>query len=142
MSDDAKRGQGGPSAEQLRYARVLDRGMKVGLVVLTATFAVYVAGLMPVQVSFEMLPRLWSLPVTDYLRESGMPAGWGWLGLLAKGDVLALTGIALLAGVSLPCLLRLAPAYAAAKDRTYLGITLALVAVLLLAASGVLGSSH
>ena len=127
----------GVSPEQLRYARILGYGMQAGLFLLIATFAVYVSGALPVQVPFEDLPRLWALPVEGYLRESGLEPGWGWLKLTAKGDLLALTGIALLAGVSLPCLAVLLPAYARRGDRTYLAVTLALIAVLVLAASGV-----
>jgi hypothetical protein len=129
----------GVSAEQLRYASVLDYGMKAGLVMLIAGFAAYVSGLLPVQVPFDALPRLWTLPVDDYLRESGMPSGWAWLPLLANGDVLVIAAIALLAGVSLPCLLILAPAYSRRRDIAYILITLALAGVLVLAASGIFG---
>lgn len=127
----------GPSPEQLRYARILDYGMKAGLVLLIVSFGAYVGNALPVQIPFEALPRLWALPVADYLRESGMPAGWGWLPLLYKGDVLALTGIALLAGISVPCLLLLLPVYAGRRDWPYFTITLLLAGVLALAASGV-----
>ena len=132
-------GTSGPSGEQLRYARVLEFGMKAGLAILAAGFAAYVAGVLPAQVPFDALPRLWGLPVGDYLRESGMPAGWAWLALLDRADALVLGGIALLAGVSVPCLVVLAPAYAQRGDRVYLAITLATVGVLALAASGVPG---
>ena len=125
-------------SEQLRYARMLDYGMKAGLVLLIAGFLAYVSGVLPVQVPVESLPRLWTLPVGDYLRESGMPAGWGWLPLVGMGDILALTGIALLAGVSVPCLIVLALAYAGRGDRIYCSITLLLAGVLVLAASGIL----
>jgi hypothetical protein len=136
MSDRDSR----PSTEQMRYAGVLDYGMKAGLAVLAVTFVAYVTGALPVQVSFDALPRLWSLSAADYLSESGMPGGWGWVALLAKGDVLALTGIAFLSAVSLPCLVLLVPTYASGRDWAYLGITLALIGVLVLAASGVLGA--
>jgi hypothetical protein len=127
----------GPSPEQLRYARILDYGMKAGLVLLIVSFGVYVGGVLPAQLPFESLPRLWTLPVGEYLRESGMPAGWGWLALLDRGDGLALTGIALLAGISVPCLLLLLPVYAGRRDWPYFTITLLLAGVLVLAASGV-----
>jgi len=106
---------------------------------LIAGFAAYAGEMLPLQVPFDALPRLWSLPVGDFLRESGMPAGWGWLTMLGKGDVLALAGIALLASVSPLCLLLLLPAYAQRRDGAYLAFTLALVGVLVLAASGILG---
>lgn len=122
--------------EQLRYARVLGYGMTAGLAVLIVSFLAYLAGILPPQVPLEALPRLWALPVNDYLRESGMEHGWGWLTMLGKGDVLALSGIALLAGISLPCLALLVPAYARSSDRAYLAITIVLIGVLVIAASG------
>jgi hypothetical protein len=127
---------GGVSPEQLRYARALSAGMKTGLAVLIATFAGYLAGALPVQAAFEDLPRLWSLPVGQYMQEIGLDTGWAWLAS-GKGDLLALSGIALLAGISMPCLLLLAPAYARRGDRAHFVITLAIVAVLALAAAGV-----
>jgi hypothetical protein len=128
--------KGRVSPEQLRYARALSLGMKAGLAVLVATFAAYLAGSLPVQVQFEDLPRLWSLPVGQYMQEIGLEPGWSWLAS-GKGDLLALAGIALLAGVSIPCLLLLVPEYARRGDRAHLAITLAIVAVLVLAAAGV-----
>lgn len=125
--------------EQLRYARFLDWGMKAGLAVLTVTFALYLLGVLPPQVPFEALPGLWGLPVADFLRESALAPGWSWLGRLDRGDLLALSGIALLSGVSLPCLAVLARDYARQRDWTYLAITLSLIGVLALAASGWLG---
>lgn len=131
---------GAPSPEQLRYAGILGVGVKAGFFALIAGFAAALTGALPLQVPFETLSRLWTLPVGDYLREAGVQAGWNWLAPSGKGDVLGLAGIALLAGVSIPCLLALVPFYAARKDWKYLVITLLLTGVLTLAASGVLVS--
>lgn len=139
MTGARKDGEG-VSAEQLRYARVLDWGMRAGLALLVAGFAAYITGLLPAQVSFESLPRLWTLPVGDYLSESGMSSGWAWVSLPVRGDVLVVAAIAWLSGLSMPCLLVLAPAYAKRRDTAYLLITLALTTVLLLAASGIFGA--
>lgn len=137
MELNANARAGTPSAEQLRYARWLDCGMKAGLALLVLGFAAYLAGALPPQVPPESLPRLWTLPVGEYLRASGMPTGWSWLAMLDRGDVAALSGIALLSGASLPCLAMLLPGYARRRDRAFFCITLGLVCVLALAASGV-----
>jgi hypothetical protein len=123
------------SPEQLRYARALSVGMKAGLAVLIGSFAVYLAGALPVQARFEDLPRLWSLPVEEYLRTIALEPGWSWLAS-GKGDLLALTGIALLAGISIPCLLSLLPAYWRQGDRVHFATALAITVVLVLAAAG------
>lgn len=125
------------SSEQLRYARVLDVCMRAGLAILAATFAVYLGGLLPAEVTLDELPRLWALPVAEYLRATGAEPGWHWLTRLEKGDSLALGAIALLAGTSFPCLALLAVDYARRRDWTYLGVTISLILVLGLAASGV-----
>lgn len=128
--------------EQLRYARLLDWGTRFGLALLVASFAVYMAGLLPQHVPPEQLRLLWGQPVASYLQQTQSPQGWGWLALVHRGDVAGLVGIAVLAGCSLPCLLALVPLYARRGDRAYVALCLAEAVVLLLAASGWLGASH
>lgn len=144
MADLAvERGSQRPQAtEQLRYARWLEWGTRVGLGLLLLFFAAYAAGLMPPHVPVARLPELWSLPVGSYLQRTGTPPGWGWLALAAHGDVANLLGIVVLAGCSLPPLLALVPLYASRGDRLYAGLCLAEVAVLLLASSGLLVAGH
>lgn len=130
------------SPEQLRYARVLDAGMKAGLLLLALGFVAYVAGVAPIQVPFEDLPRLWELEAADYLRATGMPDGWGWVRMLDRGDVLPLIGMAVLCSLTLACFLVLLPAYAARRDWAYVLIVALEIGVLVLAASGVLTAGH
>lgn len=129
-------------AEQLRYARWLDLGTRVGLFVLVASFIAYAAGVTAPQVPHARLPELWSLPVDAFVLATGMPTGWGWLRLAQRGDIANLIGIALLSGCSMLCLLSLLPLYAKRGERVYLGLVLTQIAVLLLAASGLLTAGH
>lgn len=138
MTDDPRQ----QPVEQLRYAQWLDLGARIGQVVLVLSFLAYVAGLGQPQVPVERLPALWSLPVADFLQASGMASGWGWLRQLGHSDVVGLAGIAILAGCSLPCLLVLVPLYARRGDKAFVVLCLAQVAVLLLAASGLLSVGH
>ena len=128
--------------EQERYARLLDWGTRIGLLLLVASFVAYVSGLLPGVVPVDRLPELWTLPVAQFQARTQMPGGWGWLALLGHGDVLGLLGIALLAGVSIPCLLALVPIYAARGEKAYVAICLLEVAVVALAASGLLSGGH
>lgn len=127
------------SEAQLMYARVLSIGVRLAFVLLAAGAAAYFLGALQPAVPVDALPRLWSMATRDFLRASGMPGGWGWVGMLNRGDILPLAGIAALAGVSVPCLAALVPGYIRARDWTYLAITLALIGTLVLAGAGVFG---
>jgi len=128
--------------EQLRYARLLDWGTRIGLVVLVTSFAAYVLGLAESHVPREQLPQLWEHPVGRYLELTGSPTGWGWLALVHRGDIAGLAGIAILAGCSVLALLALVPLYLRRGDRVFAALCVAEVAVVVLAASGVLVGGH
>ncbi len=130
------------STEQLRYATLLDLGTRSGLVVLVLSFAAYVTGLLEPMVPLKRLPELWSQPVGSYLAQTQMPTGWGWLALVLKGDVVGLLGIAILAGCSVLCLLALVPHYLRRGDKAYVALCLTEVAVVVLAASGLISGGH
>ena len=68
--------------------------------------------------------------------------GWRWLALAHHGDMATLLGIAVLAGCSMACVAALLPLYHARRERAYLALGAAQLAVLLLAASGVLVTGH
>jgi hypothetical protein len=130
------------AAEQLRYARLLDWGTRIGMLALALSFGAYVLGLVSPHVPLERLPQVWSHPVGVYLQETASPTGWGWLALAHRGDISGLVGIAILAGCSLVCLLALVPLYLRRGDKAYAALCLAEVAVVLLAASGWLSAGH
>ncbi len=130
------------SPEQLRYAKVLNAGMRLGLAVLVTGFIAYVSGFVPAHVPLEKMPALWTLSAPDYLRATGMPEGWGWLLMLGSGDVLPLVGIAILSGISGLCFIVLLPRYISNRDPIYFAIAALEIAVLALAASGVLTAGH
>lgn len=130
------------SAEQLRYARWLEAGSRLGLLLLVVSFIGYASGLLAADVPLQRLPELWSLPVGQYLAETQTPTGWGWLARLGRGEGAGLAGIAVLASCSLPCLLGLLPLYLRRGDRAYVALCLAEVAVIVLAASGWLAGGH
>ena len=130
------------SDEQLSYARALDVGVKLALVVLILGFAGYLSGILPSAIPLERLPELWGLPVAQYLERSGMPHAWGWLALLGNGDVLSLASIAFLMSISTVCLFSLLPYFVRNRDWTYLAMTLAEFAVVAVAATGAYTAMH
>lgn len=128
--------------EALRYAHLLDWGARLGVLALIASFAAYVFGLISPHVPLEQLSSVWSLPVAAYLQQTATPSGWGWLTLAHKGDLSGLIGISILAGCSLPPLLGLIPLYLKRHDYVYAAICTGIIAVLVLAASGLLTGGH
>lgn len=126
--------------EQLAYAKLLDMGMKAGLLMLVITFAVYVSGILTPYVPVNDLPNYWKLPVKQYLEVTHIPHGWAWIGMAAKGDFLNFFGIAFLAGVTIICYIRIVPILFRKKDTIYAVLAILEVLVLTLAASGLLKS--
>jgi hypothetical protein len=124
--------------------------MKIGLAMLLVTFALYLTGAMQPYVPVQDLVRGdWKLPVhgheghPGYLEKQHIQPGWWWLTQLGKGDFVNFLGIAFLAGVTIVCYLRVIPILFAKKDPIYSVIALLEVAVLTLAASGLLrGGGH
>lgn len=130
------------SPQQRLYARWLDVCTKIGFVVLVAAFAAYMLEVVPPKVPLEELPRLWNLPVEEYLAATGVREGWGWVAHALKGDYMNLVGVAMLSSVTIVCYVRLLPVLWMERDHAFVAIVVLEIAVLLLAASGVLGGGH
>lgn len=126
--------------EQLAYAKLLDLGMKLGLLTLVVTFIIYVFGILTPHISVEQLPNYWNLPVKEYLKVTGIHTGWAWLNLVGEGDILNFIPIVFLAGVTILCYIRIIPILFRKKDTIYAVLAIVEVLVLVLAASGVLKS--
>ena len=128
--------------EQLIYAATLDVGMKTGLAILVATFAVYISGLLAPHVPFDRLPDYWGLPVDEYLAAANVPTGWDWIELVSTGDYLNFVSIAFLSGVTIVCYGRILVYPLRNRDYAFAGIIVVQIVVLLLAASGILAVGH
>ncbi|MBF0555742.1 MAG: hypothetical protein HQK96_14525 [Nitrospirae bacterium] len=126
--------------EQLRYAVLLSYGMKIGMAMLLISFAIYALGILPPFVPVDDLPKLWSMPVHEYLETTHIHPGWTWLTMLNKGDFLNFLGVAFLGGVTVLCFLAIIPILIRKKDYVYALIAALEVTVLILAASGILKS--
>ena len=107
---------------------------------LVITFFVYAFGVMNPLIPIEKLSYYWSISVHDYIGESGAPTGWNWVGKLGYGDYVNFLGIAFLAGLTVIAYLTLLPSYAREKDWAFFAIVVTECLVLIVAASGILGS--
>jgi hypothetical protein len=137
-------------SEQILYAKVLEIGMYIGLVVLFVSFGLYVSGVVTPAVPHEQVPAYWHQGVHEYLEAVNHdhlqldhpPTGWAWLTMLGKGDFLNFIGIAILGGITIICYLAIVPTLLRKKDNAYLAMALLEVLVLTLAASGILAVGH
>jgi hypothetical protein len=144
MSDDMK--ALGVSDEQLLYAKILDVGMNIGLVLLLVTFALYASNLVKPAVPLDELPRYWSLSAHEYLEVTNRIyvhhehpiTGWAWVSALNKGDYLNFVGIAFLSLVTIVCFVGIIPTLLRKKDVAYAVMALLEAVILTLAASGLL----
>lgn len=137
-----------PSDEQRLYATILAAGMYTGLALLLLTFVLYITGIIEPAVPVDRLESYWTLGVdrfnevinAQYLhREHGL-TGWWWLSALGHGDYLNFIGIAVLSGVTVICFVGIIPVLIRKGDWVYTAIAVAEVAVLVLAASGLLAA--
>ena len=132
--------------EQLLYADILAVGMYTGLGLLLLTFGLYISGAIDPAIPIERLPEYWTMAAGDYLKSINAQhlhngealAGWWWLSALGKGDCLCFVGIAVLASVTIVCFIGILPTLLWKRDMIYMAIALIEVAVLALAASGLL----
>jgi hypothetical protein len=126
--------------EQMTYARILNIGMFIGLAIIVITFVIYMLGILPSFISPHEIPKYWSMASKDFIHTFHAPTGWGWVSFVGKGDYLNFVGIALLAGLTVFCYLAILPILMRKKDTPYVIIAIIEVAVLVLAASGILKS--
>lgn len=126
------------SEEQLTYAGVLNIGMWIGLLVLVVTFIIYISGFFQSFVPINDLPKYWGMKVTKFNETLGAPIGWGWVSLIGNGDYLNFIGITMLSGLTVLCYMAILPILIRKKDASYIVIAILEVAVLVLAASGIL----
>lgn len=124
----------------MTYAKILEKGMFLGLVLVLVTFLIYVIGIMKPYIPVDQVPKYWHLNVESYLEATKTHAGWSWLGMLGYGDFLNFAGIAILAGVTILCYLSIVPILWRNDDKVYALLAIVEVIILSVAASGILGA--
>lgn len=129
-----------PSRDQIIYANLLIIGVWAGIIILMATYFIYVFGILPSHVDISLIPTVWGKGVSEYLEATHSPHGWNWVSLLGRGDFLNYIGFVLLALMTIFCYLVLVRGYIRQKDWIFSAIAILEIIVLSVAASGILGS--
>lgn len=126
--------------EQLLYARILEKGMYFGLLILLITYVLYTFGIVKPYIPLKDIPKYWSMDVHQYLTTAKIEEGWAWVPLVYYGDFLNFVGIAILAGVTIVCFLAIVPILWKQNDKVYACLSLVEAIILGVAASGILGA--
>ena len=126
--------------EQILYARLLEKGMYIGLLILLITFGLYAFGIMDPYIPMNKISKYWTMDVNSYLHDANIKAGWAWVGMIKYGDFVNFIGIAILAGVTILCYAAIVPTLMRSKDTIYVVLAILEVIVLSVAASGILGA--
>jgi hypothetical protein len=130
------------SPEQILYAKILEWGMYLGLLILFITYALYVFSIMDPYIPLNKISNYWSMNVHDYLEHAGIKDGWAWVGMLKYGDFINFVGVAILAGVTIICYAVIVPTLLKNKDIVYAILAVLEVVILSAAASGLLAVGH
>ena len=128
--------------EQLLYARILEIGMYIGLLILFITFGLYTFGILDPYIPLDKISNYWSMNVHDYLKHAEIKAGWAWLGMIKYGDFINFIGVAILAGVTIICYASIVPTLLKNNDKVYAILAVLEVIILSAAASGILAVGH
>jgi hypothetical protein len=128
--------------EQLAYAELLDTGVTIGRYFLGGLFILYVFEFAAPKIPLSELPLYWSMSADQYSNSVGVGLGWSWLKLVGHGDYMNFLGIVFLASLTIVCYLRVLPDSFRRKDFSSSVILSLEVAMLMLAASGLLAFGH
>lgn len=126
--------------EQILYAKLLEKGMYIGLLILFITFGLYAFGIMDPYIPLNKISQYWTMNVDDYLHHANIKPGWAWTGMIKYGDFVNFIGIAILSGVTIMCYAAIVPTLMRSKDTIYVVLAILEVIVLTVAASGMLGT--
>ena len=129
-----------PMPEQITYANLLFIGAWAGILLMLITYFIYVTGILSPHIDVTVITQNWDKGVDEFLEITHSPHGWGWLRLLNKGDFINFIGLVFIAVLTIICYLFLVVGYKKRNDWVYFFICLFEIAVLTLAASGILGT--
>ena len=124
------------------YADGMDLGVRIGLAGLAVSYVLYLAGILPPHVPIERTVVNWHMSAPEYAARCDLYRGWSWIMAFREGDYLSLILIAFLASVTIWCIVRLMPFLVREKDVPMFVITLVQLAILVLAASGLVSGGH
>ena len=120
-------------ARNLRWISV------IGLIIITASFVIYISNLLPRRVPIETVTQNWHLSSREYIEKFKLDNGWNWIGNLRYSDVLCLASIVFMAIGTPVSIAAVSRVFFLQGNRHYGVIAFLQFLVLCFAASGIAG---
>jgi len=111
----------------------------IGLIVITASFVIYILNLLPQRVPIETVTQNWHLSSRDFIEKFELGNGWDWIGNLRNSDVLCLASIVFMAIGTPVSMAAVSRVFFLQGNRHYGVIAFLQFLVLCFAASGIAG---
>lgn len=118
------------------FERVERHGVRWTLALVVVSFFLYVSGWMEAFIPPEKLPGLIGEGLEVFVREHNAPTGWQWLGMLGYSDMLSLGALVVMVGVIFAAYVMVVPVLLRRRDRLYLALVGAQLALFILAGLG------
>ena len=128
--------------EHRLYAKVLAVGRVLVLALLVTTFVTYLLELRVAHIPPREMPRYWGMSCAQLSKVTGVHPGWGWMKEITDSDYANQVGMCLLASISALAYLAVWPTFLREKRYSLAIVVAAELAIMLLAASGLLVAGH
>ncbi len=127
---------------QIVFARNLRWVSVTGLIIITASFVLYILNLLPQRVPLETVTQNWHLSSREFIEKLEFENGWNWIRYLSYSDILCFASIVFMAFGTPVSLVAVSGVFFIQGDRHYGVIAFLQFLVLCFAASGVAGFGH
>ena len=127
---------------QTVFARNLRWVSVTGLIIITASFVLYILNLLPQRVPLETVTQNWHLSSREFIEKLEFENGWNWIRYLSYSDILCFASIVFMAFGTPVSLVAVSGVFFIQGDRHYGIIAFLQFLVLCFAASGVAGFGH
>jgi hypothetical protein len=127
---------------QLAYAAILAKATTLGIIFIIAGYIVYVFQLLPLSLPIDQVSGNWHLRAAEFHHKVIAPYGWSCFTHPGYGDMLSYMSIIYLGTVTMFCLVAAGIAFLRDKNSIYTFFSFAQLAVLILAAAGIVSGGH
>jgi uncharacterized membrane protein len=123
-----------------RYIIILKWGVGLGFILLLTGFLLFLLGVPETAISPDQVTEHWHLSAAEYHNATGYKAGWDWIFSLPNADYLSFASLVYFGLLTPICLASVFPQFIKEKRYAYAAITAGMLAILILAAAGIISS--